>query len=380
MQNISKIILWGSLIGICILSSLSFGAGITIGPYLQLQTPTTMNIIWYTDTTSTGAVEWGINTAAGLNKYITAASTLRHEVGLSKLQPDTLYYYRLIDAEIPLTEYLSFRTAPADTSTKISFTIQGDSRSNPKICKQVFDAMLAQTKQGFCISLGDLPGRGEDEKTDYWLSHFFRPAKEFIGQVCLYPCMANHELYNSKAKFVYPARYIDVWSLPTTSSGTKLYYSFDKGNIHFVSLDVYWSSYTAGSEQYNWLQQDLANTNKPWKIVFMHNGPYISQKSTDTGGMKIREELVPIFEKYNVNMVTYGHYHIYQRNLVNGITYLVQGTGGAGLGNGDGSQPYVQSFANEFSFTRIDIDTDILQGATYRLDGSVIDSFKIKKR
>jgi acid phosphatase type 7 len=380
MQNLRKIILGLSLVGIGILSSLSFGARITIGPYLQLQTATSMNIVWYTDQESTGEIEWGIDTIVRLNKYITAASTFRHEVELSKLQPDTQYYYRVNEPDVPLTVFIPFRTAPNDMATKISFTIQGDSRSNPKVCKQVFDAMLPQTQQGFCISLGDLPGRGEDEKTDYWLSHFFKPAEEYISQVCLYPCMANHELYNSKAKFVYPARYLEVWSLPTTSSGTELYYSFDKGAVHFVSLDVFWSSYTTGSEQYNWLQQDLANTNKPWKIVFMHNGPYISQKSTDTGGMIIRRELVPIFEKYQVDMVTYGHYHIYQRNLVNGITYLVQGTGGAELGNGDGSQPYVQSFANEFSFTRIDLDNDILQGSTYRLDGSVIDSFKIKKR
>jgi hypothetical protein len=371
--------LWIILSGMFILSTLSFGISITRGPYLQLQTATSMNIVWWTVQESSGEIEWGSDTTCCLNKYITALPKLRHEIGLSNLQPDTQYYYRINETAVPLTAFIPFRTAP-DAAAKLSFTIQGDSRSNPAVCRKVFDAMLLQTKQGFCISLGDLPGRGEDTVTDYWQSHFFNPAKEFISQVCLYPCLANHELYNEKAKFVYPARYLEVWSLPTSSSGTEFYYSFDKGEVHFVSLDVYWSSYTVGSEQYQWLQKDLANTNKKWKIVFMHNGPYISQKSTDTGGMMIRENLVPIFEKYTVDLVCYGHYHIYQRNLVNGITYLVQGTGGAELGDGDGSQPYVQAYANEFSFTRIDIVPDILQGVTYRLDGSVLDSFKIKKK
>jgi hypothetical protein len=357
------------------------GIEISRGPYLQLQTDTSIAIVWCTSTESVGEVMWGMDTHCS-NKLVSNVTTKRHEVSLTKLKPDTLYYYQVIEGDSSSSELLTFRTEPNPGTEKISFTIQGDSRSNPSQCKKIFDAMIPQTMNGFCLSLGDLAGRGEDNKTDYWQSHFFVPAKEFVGRICLYPVIGNHEVYDEKSfpGYVYPKKYQEIWSLPPSSSGSKCYYSFDKGDIHFTCVDVFWSSYTIGSEQYNWLEKDLRDTHKRWKIVFMHTGPYISQNSTSTGTMSTRNNLVPLFEKYYIDMVCYGHYHIYQRNIVNGITYLVQGAGGASIGNADNSQPYVQNFANEFCFTRIDIDGNKLLGKTYGLNGSALDEFVISKK
>ena len=299
------------------------------GPYLQLQTDTSISIVWCTSTECGSKVLWGRDSNCP-NKVKSDVMTLRHEINLNKLNPDTLYYYRVMAGDTSQSELWTFRTAPRDDSQKVSFTIQGDSRSNPSQCKKIFDAMIPQTMNGFCLSLGDLAGRGEDNKTDYWQSHFFVPAREFVGRVCLYPVIGNHEVYDEHSfpNYVYPKKYQEIWSLPTSHSGSKCYYSFDKGNVHFASIDVFWSSYTVGSEQYNWLDKDLTNSRKKWNIVFMHTGPFVSQKSTSTGSMTIRNDLVPLFEKYQVDMVCYGHYHIYQRNIINGITYLVQGAGG----------------------------------------------------
>jgi len=59
-----------------------------------------------------------------------------------------------------------------------------------------------------------------------------------------------------------------------------LYWSFDYGPIHFVMLDAY-TSYGAGSPQYNWLKADLAASTKTWKIIAIHEPGW----SAGGGGM-----------------------------------------------------------------------------------------------
>ena len=348
-----------------LVAGVSIGA-IIRGPYLQMQTDTSITITWITDSVSNCQLSWGTNSSQLKNTFV-SLSTQKHNLIINGLKFDWNYYYQISSGKDSLTSILKFRTAPSPESTKLSFTLQGDSRSNPKDCKNIFDRMLPETVNGFCLSMGDLPGRGEDKKTDYWQQHFFNPAKDFLNQVCLYPCIGNHELYNEEKPihYVFPQKYLDIWSLPTTNSNTKLYYSFDKANAHFTCLDVFWSSYTIGSPQYHWLEQDLAKSRQPWKFVFMHTGPYIGMKNKDTGTLTVRNQLVPLFEKYKVDVVFYGHYHIYQRNVVNGITYLVQGAGGGDLEKADASQPYTKNFANEFCFSRIDINGSKLPGKNH---------------
>jgi len=338
-----------------------------------------MTIVWVTDVTCTGEVEWGPTGSYGYLEP-SAPSVTRHEVAITGLSPNTLYHYRVRVEGTPLTQDATFTTAPDTQATAISFTIQGDSRSAPATCEAIFDAMLPETRNGFCVTLGDLPGRGEDHITDYWQSHFFTPARNYINKICLYPCIGNHELYDETATYVYPHTYLDIWSLPTDKSGTEFYYSFDKGPVHFVGLDVFWTSYAVGSDQYNWLNNDLLASTKPWKIVFMHTGPYVSQKGIADGRSAIRSALVPVFENRGVDLVLYGDYHDYQRNIVNGVTYLLQGCGGAPLNKTvDDSQSYVQAYASEFSFTRLDIQGNTALGWTTMSDGTVLDGFQITK-
>jgi len=263
---------------------------------------------------------------------------------------------------------LTFRTEPPADSQDITFTMQADSRGIGTVCTAVFEAMKPHTENGFCISLGDIVGRGEDDgATDWWQIQFFNRAKEYINRYCLYPSIGNHEVYRYNASdIVYPAVYEQIWTLPTANSGTEIYYSFDKGNVHFACIDTWWSEYGVGSDQYNWLKNDLETSTKKWKIIMAHNGPYVSRGGLLQGDSKIRSDLVPLFETYGVDFYTHGHYHIYQQNVVNGITYLVQGISGDTLGAADDSQPFVQFYATDrYGFTRMDTSPDKLTVTAY---------------
>ncbi len=373
---------------ICAAVSLLMAAGasavtVTRGPFLQMQTPESMHVVWMTDVACTGEVEWGLSTAYGQLTSSPATET-RHEIEIAGLAPDTLYHYRVRNQGKALSLDATLRTAPADNAQSVTFSFVGDSCSAPANATATYTAMLPHALNGFCMTLGDLAGRGEDNLTDYWKTHFFDPVRDYIKQVCMYTCIGNHEIYDevSFPDYVYPTKYLANWSQPTASSGSELYYSFDKGPAHFVSLDTWWSSYAAGTAQYNWLVSDLGASTKPWKIVFAHTGPYVSQYGTTDGSDTARSVLVPVLEQRDVDLYLHGHYHDYQRNDVNGVTYIVQGTGGQSLTErADDSQPYVQAYAGGvYCYTRLDIQGSRLLGRCLKTsDGTVIDGWQLDK-
>jgi hypothetical protein len=359
-----------------------FAVTVSRGPFLQLQTPTSIHVVWWTDEACTGDVQWGTTSSYGQVASSTESVT-RHEIEISGLTANTLYHYRVLAAGTALTSDTTFRTAPAAGSSAVTFAFVGDSCSAPANAKNTYNAMLSHSPNGFCITLGDLAGRGEDNLTDYWQSHFFTPAASFIKQICMFPCVGNHEIYDEDSfpDYVYPTKYLANWSLPT-DSGSELYYSFDRGPVHFAALDTWWSSYTTGTTQYNWLANDLAATSQAWKIVYAHNGPYVSQGGDSDGSSVVRTNLVPLLEQRGVDLYLFGHYHEYERNLVDGVTYIDQGTGGQSLGGvADDSQTYVQAYAaSQYCFTRIDVQGSRLLGRCIRTsDGAILDGWELDK-
>ena len=81
-----------------------------------------------------------------------------------------------------------------------------------------------------------------------------------------------------------------------------------------------------GTEQYRWLEDDLANTNKTWKFVFFHLPPY---SCGPWGPQPQVQALHPLFVRYGVDIVFNGHEHNYQRFPVDGVNYIITGGGGA---------------------------------------------------
>lgn len=370
-------------LGLAGCTNAAFAATVTRGPFLQLQEPDAMTVVWWTDVACPGEVAWGLTTSYG-QLAASPESATRHEIRIGNLTPDTLCHYRVRSSGVSLSADATFRTAPPADAMAVSFAFVGDSCSAPANATKTYNAMLPWSVNGFCVTLGDLAGRGEDNITDYWQSHFFNPAAAFIKQIAMYPCIGNHEIYDETSfpDYVHPTKYLANWSLPTANSGSEMYYSFDKGPVHFISLDTWWSSYASGSEQRAWLARDLTANRKPWTIAFAHNGPYVSQLGGSDGSSGIRTSLVPLFEQHDVDMYLFGHYHDYQRNEVNGVTYVLQGTGGQELTQrADDSQSYVHAYAKGIHcFTRLDVRDNRMLGWCLRTsDGAVLDGWQLDK-
>lgn len=119
-----------------------------------------------------------------------------------------------------------------------------------------------------------------------------------------------------------------------------IYHSVNVGMVHFIMLSSE-HNMTKGSEQYIWLENDLKSVDRkvhPW-IVFGQHRPYygttIVRVIPEYGIM--RKILEPLFVKYKVDLVMFGHIHQYQRTcrMVNhkcdnaGPVYNVIGSAGA---------------------------------------------------
>ena len=143
----------------------------------------------------------------------------------------------------------------------------------------------------------------------------------------LWPTLGNHD-GRSADSTTESGPYYDIFSLPRNgeaggvASGTEAYYSFDYGNMHFICLDSNETDRSADGAMMTWLEADLAANDKEWVIAFWHHSPYSKghYDSDELGrSIDLRQNAVPLLERYGVDLVLTGHSHSYERS------YLIDG-------------------------------------------------------
>ncbi|RKY05796.1 MAG: hypothetical protein DRP65_12625, partial [Planctomycetota bacterium] len=157
------------------------------------------------------------------------------------------------------------------------------------------------------------------------------------------------------------------------------YWSFDYGPVHIAVVDVHESSYTTGSAQHNWLQNDLATTTKEWKIVMYHMPAWSG--GDHSNNTTAQTHLQPLFETYGVDLVINGHNHNYVRCEVNGVVHITTGGGGAPLDPVSSSYSgsyYKYGAGNTLSYCTIDVQGyDLIFTAVKSPENTVLESFTL---
>ena len=87
-------------------------------------------------------------------------------------------------------------------------------------------------------------------------------------------------------------------------------YSFDYGPVHFSVLDSQFQEEQSErpdllADELHWLEQDLADSRQPWKVVCFHKTPYYNKAVRANEALK--KALLPILDKYQVDLVINGH-------------------------------------------------------------------------
>jgi len=115
--------------------------------------------------------------------------------------------------------------------------------------------------------------------------------------------------------------YLDYFTLP----GNERYYDFVWGPVHFFMLDTDErepDGATVSSPQALWLKQGLGSSGSRWNLVYAHHAPYTSHTVEDVTRMRWP------FKQWGADAVLSGFYHVYERLLIDGIPYFIDGTGG----------------------------------------------------
>lgn len=311
------------------------------GPYLQQASQSSIIVCWRSNISCDSKVNFGL-TKFNLNQSITNGNAVvQHSVSISGLNSSTKYFYTISNTgNNILTDTFYFYTAPAmNAPGKVRFIATGDCGTGQTTQINIKNALNHFNKNKYVngwLLLGDNAYyNGTDAE---YSSLFFAPYQNnFIMQnTCLYPCIGNHDYANDLVLCENKLTpYYDIFNLPTSgqlgglASGTEAYYSYNYGNIHFISLDSYGTElslkmYDTLSTQYTWLKQDLMLNNSMWTIIYFHHPPYTMgshNSDYETDLVKIRTYLTPLFERNNVDMVLNGHSHNLERSwMIKGHT------------------------------------------------------------
>jgi acid phosphatase type 7 len=309
------------------------------GPYLQQATPKSMLIRWRTDALSRSRVNFGTS-SAGLNGQVTdSALVTEHKILLTGLQPATRYFYTIGDVKNKLQgdtgNYFYSLPNPGDTDT-YRIAAFGDCGNNSINQRNVRDQLLRYLGKKYLnawILLGD--NTYPDGTDAEFQANFFNIYKDnLLKHYPLFPSPGNHDYHDIEfsaavAQQTHEIAYYQNFSMPDSNenmgvpSNTAEYYSFDIGNIHFLSLDSYGKadgkrlSDTSGP-QATWIKRDLENAaGAEWIIAYWHHPPYtMGSHNSDTEKelSDIRENFIPLLERYGVDIVLGGHSHDYERS------------------------------------------------------------------
>ena len=369
----------------------------------------TITITWKTVMENAGdVVRYGVNSGdyglsvSGSHHTYSGAGGYIHDVELTGLSPDTTYYFICGGDNGGWSDERSFRTAP-ETSTNIRFVAGGDTRSGASdwpLGRDSISRTMAKFNPSFVLFDGDFAYNWNlQTEWDNW----FAAAQEYWVDnngltVPIIPCIGNHEVYYPQPSDYDPAtqatNYYGQFSLP----GNERWYSLDWGpDLHIIVLDSEIRSMSsAWNEQLSWLEGDLAaHASCRWKIAMYHEPSFT--KSRHYSNSLTREDWVPLFDLYHVDLVISGHNHCYERtdpinyteskeNVMSspaeGTIYVTAGAGGAPLYS-DNRQDWWTGYGPvaKYSFVVVDIfDNGTFHLQAVGTDGEAFDEYYIYKQ
>ncbi len=209
-------------------------------------------------------------------------------------------------------------------SRPVSFAVIGDFGAAGENEAKVAE-LVRSHHPDFVITTGDNnypSGAAEtiDANIGQYFHEFIAPYRGTYGPGAqnnrFFPSLGNHDW---RAPGATP--YLDYFELP----GNERYYDVERWPVHLFAIDSddhEPDGTDAGSVQAGWLKAELARSSAPWKVVYFHHPPYSSGLHGSTHEMRWP------FREWGASIVYAGHDHHYERFLVDGFPYVVNGVGG----------------------------------------------------
>ncbi len=446
-----------------------------ISPYLQLGKSAgagKLAVLWAarTDASAPYVFQWK---SSASNNWSEKASPVSTKIGhaslpfsmscveLSGLPGGTPFDYRIFDGKKKVFEATAHLPKPG--TDVYNFAVFGDCAwegpAEKTVARRVYEDGV-----DFAVVTGDIVYH--HGRISEYLSHFFpvynsedpQLGAPLLRSTLFVAAPGNHDLYNGALStagdlhnfpdglgyFLFwdqplngPQFFADEKGITPISASSKMRseflteagdrfpnmasFSFNYGNAHWTILDSNPYADWKADRRAQWLEADLKSAaGAKWRFVAFHHPPFHSGHSH--ANEQHMRNIVPLLEKYNVDVVFNGHVHNYQRshplkflpNAFQGITlfggsqvngemtidrsfdgitdttpqgpvYIVSGCGGAPLSAEraleypEHREPFTASYAATHSYTRCQLNGSNLLIRQIATDGQELDHLKITK-
>ncbi|MFM7600845.1 MAG: metallophosphoesterase [Pseudanabaena sp.] len=238
------------------------------------------------------------------------------------------------------------------------------------VAKSMWEA-YQQKPYGFVLMAGDnIYSYGEISLAKAYFEEPYAPL--LSKDVNFYAVLGNHDIIKSNNG-------LDQINYQPFNMSDR-YYSFTKGDVNEGTVDFFAIDTNPNAPwdaQLAWLDQQLAKSTAPWKIVYGHHPLYSSGRHGSS--LELTAKLAPIFAKHKVPLYLCGHDHGYERSIpLDGTIYIVNGGGGAPLYK-FGRSPHTAFVSSQFSFMTFDVYQDKIITKAIATDGKVFDRAIITK-
>lgn len=320
-----------------------------------------------------------------------------HSVNFQNLLPETQYLYRVGDG-VNWTEWFEFTTASKEAKP-FSFIYVGDAQNNilEHWSRVIRNAYSDLPEASFIVHAGDLVNQGDAD--DQW-GEWFKAGGWLNGMVPSIPTPGNHEY--SRISQATPAGLTPYWrstfALPENGPDEAVFkenvYYTDYQGMRIVSLDTNLRGENL-DKQAAWLDQTLANNPNRWTVLTFHHPIFSSAEGRDNA--EVRNKLLPIIQKYNVDLVLQGHDHTYARGQVvnqqsgqkvvdpDSTTVFVNSVSGpkmyessSAVWDKNGAQ-VDKAVQNTQLYQLVHVDGDVLRYDARTATGKPFDAFEIRK-
>ncbi len=290
-----------------------------------------------------------------LTKYTPIETKAGKVFKIDGLEKDTEYEYVINEKS-----YV-FRSANPDN---INFAVFSDTQNFPDLIKKGGE-LIKDYKPDFVLDTGDLMDNGYHSKD--WELTFFEPLAGIFSEIPFIYTPGNHGMASPLQQEYFAKEH--MWS------------SIKIGDMRFVIIDAY-STFSPGSEQYNFIEKELAKDDVKWKVLLSHESPY-SDVPRHFSNLDMRKYLVPLIEKYKVDLYLSGHNHTYGRHTVNETKYITLTCMGAYTAEESpfaGKEiPLEKLIYDQNGFLLFDKEENKLTISLYNIENEMLDQITMEK-
>lgn len=302
----------------------------------------TMNFAWYSKTTDTVSLTYGLKADLSDGKTVQIATKgtgqkdkdgneyNSNKATISGLAAQTTYYYKVDDKEIK-----SFKTGNTGkfrfafvgdpqigssnelkgADTEAFYNAQSNAVANDSYNWSQTLKKIQSAGTDFIVSAGDqiqttkkkAPGKSSTTSEIEYAGYL---SPDTLASLPVATTVGNHDADNANYQY-----HFNVPNLSNLGDNKKVGgdYYFTYGDVLFMMLNT---QDTNSAEHIQFIKETVAeNADCKWKVVTLHQDIYGSaEHSNEPEIVNLRYALTPTFEKYGVDAVLTGHDHAYSRS------------------------------------------------------------------